>query len=121
MTGNVVDFPGKFKKISKSIDDIENVNEKLCQIKFAKIEDIVGFCSHEMLQNLHLAGVELGGDKESIINTAFTVENIRSLIHSHYGIGHEFQELAKDYIKINEDGVAIYDDRPVLFFGDMDD
>lgn len=112
---NVLVFPNS-NGIVKNIDNLDKISDSITDIQIAKIEEIVGFVTSSVLENIHMAGLVPSQTEDTGKVLAFTIESMRALIYKYFDLDHDFHRLADEEIVISADKVAMYDERPVLIF-----
>jgi hypothetical protein len=94
---NVVPFP----KIGKIPADLEEVDDKISQIKNYHINETLQVVVPILFSYLESGGFEFDVEEEEAIDdpnikdAAFIVEAIRSLLCKHHGIEHPFQQISE--------------------------
>jgi hypothetical protein len=100
---NVIPFPKKINQ-SAGILNIEEVDEKISQLKYHHINEALVTVIPMLFSYLETAGFDftsmdeenLGADDPNIKDAAFMVEAIRSLLCKHHDIDHPFQQISEN-------------------------
>jgi hypothetical protein len=115
MTDNIIKFP-KSKIIQKGADapvNLEEIKNNIDMVKQTHIQETIALIAPMLFQQLSLAGFELieeDDDAESIKDSAFLIESIRSILFKYYGLIHPFQKISQNVFDIEESGLLCIKD-----------
>jgi len=112
-SNNVILFP---KKSSKELKySIEEIDRNLEMVKHYHIQETIASIAPMIFNQLDIAGFTMVSDEEAeddpfldIIDGAFVIESLRSLMCKYYGLYHPFQRITENvFIPDDEDPEAL--------------
>lgn len=96
----IIQFPRmEGSKLPPSREELEN---NLDGLRYEHINDTIDFIVPQLFQDLKSVGFEFNEDATKF--GAFLIEALRSMLCSHYGAMHPFQEIAEEVFQEGEDG-----------------
>ena len=104
---NVIQFPKKKNGIAAAPVDMEDVENKILNLRFHHINETLAEVIPNLFASLESAGFvfdEEGEEEKDLRDGAFLVESIRSILCKRYGIPHPFQEIADEVFHMSKDG-----------------
>jgi hypothetical protein len=110
MANNIIKFP-KSKIMQKGADapvNMEEIKNNIDIVKQTHIQETISLIAPMLFQQLSLAGFELieeDDDAESIKDSAFLIESIRSILFKYYGMDHPFQKISQNVFNVEENGL----------------
>lgn len=109
-SNNIILFPAPTRQMPpRNLDDVINSVDTMKQVH---IQETIAALAPMLFQSLAASGFDFGIDEESeeledLKDGAFLVESIRSMLCKHYGLHHPFQDLAENFLSIEENGLLI--------------
>jgi len=104
---NVIQFPNKREDLYADPVSVEDVEEKLLNLKYYHISETLATIIPNLFAALESSGFLSPTSEDEdldIKDGAFLVESIRSIMCKHYGLSHPFQEIAQKIFVMTKDG-----------------
>jgi len=102
-SNNVIVFPRENKNIQKMIS-IDEINHNVEQMNLYHIQETITNLIPLIFTQLEIAGFYPDEEdlEDDVMDGAFLVESIRSMLCKHYGIYHPFQRLCDEVFQDDE-------------------
>ena len=109
---NVIQFPKKNTNDKFVPNDLEEIEERMEDLKLVHIQETLLPILHNLFSNLSVAGfdfgVEEGEDDPFLKDGALVVESLKAMLCKHHGIDHPLSIIAESLFIPNDDEPGTY-------------